>query len=165
MADGKKNVFLTYGLIILVILVIDIVGGYFIGKKILNYAYNIEGLVEDAGGEGSEGGESGDESEQPGTMIPLEAINLNPADSNGEIFSCDIVLEVKDQLVVGELTIRNAQLMDNLSSYLALKTVQELGDAKKWELYRKEMVEIINSVLTKGDISNLYIKQKIIQFE
>jgi len=164
MAESKKNL-ITYGVIILVILIVDIIGGYFIGKKLLNYAYNTEGLQESIEGESSEDKESNGESGQLGTMINLEAINLNPANSMGEIFSCEIVLEIKDEMVAIEVNNRNAQVMDKLSSYLSMKTVEELGDAKQWEIYRKEMVDIINSVLTDGEISSLYIKQKIIQFE
>ena len=164
MAEGKKKL-ITYGGIILVILIIDIVGGYFVGKKLLTYVYNTEGLQESIEGESSEENEGDGETAELGTMINLEAINLNPANSMGEIFSCEIVLEVMDELIATELNNRNAQVMDRLSSYLSMKTVEELGDAKRWEIYRKEMVDIINSVLTNGDISNLYIKQKIIQFE
>ena len=164
MAEGKKKL-ITYGVIILVILIIDIIGGYFVGKKLLTYVYNTEGLRESIEGESSDDKKGDDESGQLGTMINLEAINLNPANSMGEIFSCEIVLEVMDELIATELNNRNAQVMDRLSGYLSMKTVEELGDAKRWEIYRKEMVDIINSVLTNGDISNLYIKQKIIQFE
>lgn len=164
MAEGKKKL-ITYGGIILVILIIDIVGGYFVGKKLLTYVYNTDELQENIEDESSEEQEDNGESGQLGTMINLEAINLNPANSMGEIFSCEIVLEVMDELLATELNNRNAQIMDRLSGYLSMKTVEELGDAKRWEIYRKEMVDIINSVLTNGDISNLYIKQKIIQFE
>lgn len=164
MAEGKKKL-ITYGGIILVILIIDIVGGYFVGKKLLTYVYNTDELQENIEDESSEEQEDNGESGQLGTMINLEAINLNPANSMGEIFSCEIVLEVMDELIATELNNRNAQIMDRLSGYLSMKTVEELGDAKRWEIYRKEMVDIINSVLTNGDISNLYIKQKIIQFE
>lgn len=164
MAEGK-NKLITYGVIILVILIIDIIGGYFVGKKLLTYVYNTDELQESIEDESSEDKEDDGESGQLGTMINLEAINLNPANSMGEIFSCAIVLEVMDELIATELNNRNAQIMDRLSGYLSMKTVEELGDAKRWEIYRKEMVDIINSVLTNGDISNLYIKQKIIQFE
>ena len=164
MAEGKKKL-ITYGGIILVILIIDIIGGYFVGKKLLTYVYNTDELQESIEDESSEDKEDNGESGQLGTMINLEAINLNPANSMGEIFSCEIVLEVMDELLAKELNDRNAQIMDRLSGYLSMKTVEELGDAKRWEIYRKEMVDIINSVLTNGDISNLYIKQKIIQFE
>ncbi|MBN1290279.1 MAG: flagellar basal body-associated FliL family protein [Candidatus Latescibacteria bacterium] len=165
MADGKNKSIIMYGVIILVILIVDIVGGYFIGKKVLNYVYNTEGLQENVNGEDTEDKQVKDDTGVPGTMITLEPINLNPANSNGEIFSCDIVLEAKDAVVITELGTRNAQIMDKISTYLSLKTVQELNDAKLWDGYRKEMTDLINSLLSGGEISNIYIKQKIIQFE
>ena len=164
MADNK-NTLLKYIVIILVILMINIFGGYFIARKILDYTYSTEEFTSSESEDEKEGDEFGDVSGPPGQMINLDAINLNPSQSTGEIFSCDIVLEARDPEVVAELETRNVQIMDRLSGYLALKTVQELGDAGKWDQYRREMAELVNSLLTKGKISNLYIKQKIIQFE
>jgi flagellar basal body-associated protein FliL len=162
MAD--KNALLKYTVIILVIVMIDLVAGFFIARKILNYAYNTNNVTEVSGTGEQSTEESTNQPEPPGTMVPLEPINLNPSQSNGEIFSCDIVLEAKDPLVITELGVRNPQIMDKISGYLSLKTVQELSDAKQWDQYRKEMIDLVNSVLTNGKITNLYIKQKIIQF-
>ena len=163
MAAGGKNTLLTYIIVILVILAVNLFGGYFIAQRILNYTYRTDDL-NTLTEKKSENVETNQVSGLPGTPVPLDPINLNPANSNGEIFSCDLILEAKDPLVVKELGDRNVQIVDKIANYLSLKTVQELSDAKMWDQYRKEMIDLINSVLTTGKISNLYIKQKIIQY-
>ena len=164
MAASTKNALLIYIIIILVILAVNLIGGYMISKRILNYTYSTDSLdtmTESKSEEKSPTQAAG----PPGEPVQLDPVNLNPAGSSGEIFSCEIILEA-NTVVAAELKLptKNAQIMDKLVGYLSLKTVQELGDAKMWDQYRKEMTDLINSVLTTGKISNLYIKQKIIQF-
>lgn len=166
MAVSAKNTLLIYIIVILVILAVNLIGGYVISQKILNYTYSTDSL--DTMSESKDEEEKGtvQDTGPPGTSVALDPINLNPAGSSGEIFSCQIVLEVKDPLVIEELKLqlRKDQIMDKISGYLSLKTVQELADAKLWDQYRKEMTDLINSLLTSGKINNLYIKEKIIQF-
>ncbi len=161
---SDKNTFMKYIIIILVILAINIIGGYIIAKKILDYTYDTDNFSESEV-ESEEGGNSSELGEQTDIMVTLDAINLNPANSSGEIFSCEIVLEVNSEEDKTDLTTRNPQVMDTLANYLSLKTVSELADASKWDQYRREMIELINSLFNNDKINNLYIKQKIIQFE
>jgi len=165
MAAGAKNTLLIYIIIILVILAVNLIGGYFISQKIMNYTYSTDSLDTMTESKSEEEKGPTQDTGPPGEPVQLDPVNLNPAGSSGEIFSCDIILEA-NIVVAAELKLpaKNAQIMDKLSGYLSLKTVQELGDAKLWDQYRKEMTDLINSVLTTGKINNLYIKQKIIQF-
>ena len=166
MATSAKNTLLIYIIVILVILAVNLIGGYVISQKILNYTYSSDNLDTLTESKSEEEKGAVQDTGPPGTSVPLDPVNLNPAGSSGEIFSCKIVLEVKDQLVIDELKsqLRKDQIMDRISSYLSLKTVQELGDAEMWDKYRKEMTDLVNSVLTDGKINNLYITEKIIQF-
>ena len=83
----------------------------------------------------------------------------------GDILSIDIVIEAVDQEVVDELVLRDIEIRDKLSSYLAFKTVDELNNQENWEEYKKEMVDIVNRSLSSGTVSALYIPSKIIQFQ
>lgn len=159
MAGLKSN--LNFIIIILVIIVVDVVGGYIIGKKVLvPYAYNTpESMMESE----SAGIEEGEVSSEPGLRRELEAINLNPANSAGEVFSCQITLEAASQEVIDELTLRDPQVKDIILTYLSFKTIPEISDVSRREEYRKDIIEKINSVLTSGQISNLYITQWILQ--
>ena len=162
---GDKNVIFKYIIAILVILAINIYLGSVIAKKILDVTYNTEDLDTMSG----DSGESDEDSGEPGVLgVPLEldAINLNPYNSSGEIFSGIIVLEASVEDGTAEFTDRMNQIMDTLSSYLAMKTVQELSDQKQWDTYRKEMMEILNNdVMQKTKVINLYVKQKLIQYD
>jgi flagellar basal body-associated protein FliL len=163
MADEKKGSLTKLLIIVLVILVVDIVGGLVIGVKvIIPMLYNTEAT----GTESDKVKEEAKEDAPPAVTIKhsLEPINLNPRNSSGDIFSIDIVLEATDQLVVDELTTRDYEIRDKLSSYLAFKTVDELNNPENWELYKKEMMEIINKSLTAGMITGFYIPSKIIQY-
>ena len=164
MADDKKGSFTKLILIILIVVIVDIVGGYIIGKKILlPMAYKTDETeeisnVSDVEKKGTVDGT------MPGLLRPLDPINLNPANSSGEIFSCQLTLETMDQKVVDELTTRDPQIKDIILNYLSFMNAQELNDVTRREQYRKDLIKKINSVLTTGLISNLYITQWILQF-
>ena len=157
---GKSG--MNFFVIILVILIIDVVGGYFIGKKLLiPMAYETQESVMETSSSDSEEGESG--AEEPGLPLQLEPINLNPKDSSGEVFSCTLTLSAVEAIVIEELKSRDSQIIDLILNYLSAKTIPELSDVEKREKYRKEIIQKINSILTKGNVTNLYITQWIIQ--
>jgi len=149
-------------IIILAILAIDIVGGLFVGMKVIIPMLYPTQETESSSEETTEITESG--VSQPGIIHALDPININPRNSSGDILSIEIVLEATDQKVIDELTMRDYEIRDKLSSYLAFKTATELNDQANWEQYKKEMVELINGSLTAGQIMGLYIPSKIIQF-
>jgi len=160
-AGGKSN--LSFMIIILVIVIVDVVGGYFIGRKVMvPYTYEREvGIAEEKSPEAGKEREEG--STIPGQQYPLEPINLNPANSEGEIFSCTLTLVTHDAELLPELEQRETQIIDIILNYLSAKTTVELNDVTNRETYKKEIIEKINSVLTTGQITNLYITQWIIQ--
>ncbi len=151
--------------IIFIVLIVDIIGGYIIGSKvIIPVFYKTDELAEN-NVVSDESTEKGGEAKVLGISKPLDSINLNPSDSNGEIFACNIVLEAENQIVIDEITLRNYEIMDKLSTYLSFKTVYELNDPNNWEKYKKDMFDLVNSSLTSGKITYLYVPFKIIQFE
>lgn len=155
------NILKVAGLIFAVLLV-NIVGGYFIGTKvIIPMLYKPDEMFETT--EVPEEGAS-QEVTAPGVTKALDSINLNPRNSSGEFFSIDIVLETQDEAIIAELNERNFEVLDKLSTYLSYKTVDELNDPMNWEKYRKEMIVILNKMLRNGTITYIHIPQKIIQF-
>jgi len=165
MAEDKKSSTKRMIIIILIILLVVNIGGFLIGVKvIIPMFYEQEEFMdisEDSEIETSM--ESG--TRAPGIKKALESINLNPAGSSGEIFSCDIVLEASDQMVADEITARDYEIQDKLATYLSFKTVDELNDPNNWIKFRKDMLNIVNSILAEGEIISIHIPQKIIQFE
>ena len=165
MADDNKRTFGKLIGIILVILIISSIGGYIIGKKVLiPYIYKTDDLSESIVEEETKS-KSEDQSNIPGILLSLEAINLNPKDSAGEIFSCELTLEAKDQKIIDELGNRNSQIKDIILTYLRNKTAQELNDVTKIDQYKLDIIDGINSVLTSGTIINLYIGQWITTYD
>ena len=165
MSDNKGSVVRTLTIIIVVIIV-DVIGGFYIGTKvIIPMLYKNE---EVAGAPAEEENEKDKKKGEEVLLAPvqksLEPINLNPANSSGEILSCQIVLASSEQSVVDEITAKEIEIRDKVSTYLSFKTVAELNDPANWEIYRKEMSDIVNSSLTSGKITSLMIPQKIIQF-
>ena len=163
---GDKNTVLKYIIAILVILAINIFLGSIIAKKILDTTYNTEELDTLNSNDGeSDDGDDGD-SESFGQSVGPIDINLNPRNSSGEIFSCSISLELPEDDENDEFTKRTNQIMDKLSSYLAMKTVEELNDQKQWDNYRKDMMDIINNeIFNKSKVINLFVTSKIIQYD
>ncbi|MFC1692529.1 flagellar basal body-associated protein FliL [Candidatus Latescibacterota bacterium] len=164
MADGKKGSVGNVILIILVILGVDIIGGYIIAKKlIIPYVYNT--------GESLEGTENSEieieigKSEMHGFVKDLGSFNFNPANSSGEILSCQLILATDAQGAIDELTTREPQIRDIILTYLSLKSIQELNDVTNREGFKRDLIDRVNSVLTSGKISDLYITDWILTFD
>ena len=158
----KKGSMMKMLIIIGVVLLVDVVGGFLIGTKvIIPMLYD----TEDVAAEQEEVEESGDAPAAPGIKHELEPININPRNSMGDILSIDIVLEATDQAVIDELTLRDIEIRDKLSSFLAFKSVDELNNQENWDGYKSEMIGIVNQSLSSGKLSALYIPSKIIQFQ
>lgn len=165
MADDKKSSMMSTIIIILIVMLVVNIVSFLVGVKvIIPMFYESEEIIDTVQESSSETGiQSG--TRVPGIKKALESMNLNPAGSSGEIFSCDIVLEAPDDVVVNEITTRDYEIMDKLSTYLSFKTINELNDPNNWVKFRKDMLNIVNSILTEGEIIALHIPQKIIQFE
>lgn len=158
---GDKKTLIKIAVIALVVLVVDVAAGYLIFKTVIPKIYRTEGIAAE------KKGKEDNASPVPGLQKALAPINLNPANSGGEILSAEIVLEARaeDQLVIDEITAREAQIQDILSTYLSFKTVAELNDITKRDQFKKEMLDKLNSVLKQGKLTGLYTKSWIIQFE
>jgi flagellar FliL protein len=158
---GEKKTLMKIAVIAAIILVVDVAAGYLILKFVIPNLYPREEITAEQKEKNKK------ETSVPGLQKALAPINLNPANSGGEILSTEIVLEAgaEDQLVIDEIGSREAQIQDILSTYLSFKTVAELNDITKREQYKKEMLDKLNSVLKQGKLTGLYTKSWIIQFE
>ncbi|MBA7587454.1 hypothetical protein ES708_29483 [subsurface metagenome] len=145
------------------VLIVDIVGGYFIGKKILiPIAYDTDETMGNSEVSDDNVGVA-PELEMPFSRT-LDSVNLNPAGSTGEIFSCQFTVGANEEAVIQELEKRDPQIKDIILSYLKVKTVSELNDVSKLEEIKSDIKARINSVLTSGEITHLYVTDWILQF-
>lgn len=161
MAITRKRI-IQIAVFVLLFLVFDVVAGYLILKVVIPRIYSA-GQTSKEEKKKEEAKKA--EEEAPPVQKALAPINLNPSQSSGEILSTEIVLEAKDQAVIDEATLREAQIDDMLITYLSFKTVTELNDIAKRDQYKKEMLAAVNSVLKSGKMTGLYTKSWIIQFE
>jgi len=160
---ADKKSMMSFMIIVVAILLLDIVGGYVIVKKfVIPQAYEAP-TMQSGKVETTEAEEGSPEATAPGLPFELEPINLNPANSDGDIFSCQFTLEADDQVVIDELNQRVPQIKDIILNYLAVKTIPELSDVVQREEYRKDLIQRINAVLTSGKVKNMYITQWILQ--
>lgn len=165
MADEeKKSSKMKMLIIILVVLAVDIIGGLVIGMKVIVPMLYSNPQTEEV--ENQEDAEQEDGPAEPGLKHALEPININPRNSMGDILSIDIVLETADQTVVDELVLRDFEIRDKISSFLAFRSVDELNNQENWDSYKQEMLTLVNNSLSsEGEVTAIYIPNKIIQFQ
>ena len=157
----KRDRIIKIAVIVAAVIVADVVAGFAIYKFAIPMLYKGHKVVTVA----EDKKKSGKEKEEGASVLKaLESINLNPANSNGEILSTEIVIEAP-QPVVDEITLREPQIRDTIQTYLSYKSVAELNDVTKRDLYKREILEKINAALQKGKATALYTKVWIIQFE
>ena len=166
MADesGKKPLWVKIAMIAAVILVVDIVAGFLIFKYAIPMIYKTEQTAPGEEKEKKKKGKDGKDEEAPVLQKALEAININPAMSSGELLSTEIVLETREQSAIDEFTAREAEMRDLIMTYLSYKDVASLNDISKREQYKKEILEKINALLKNGKFTGFYTKSWIIQF-
>jgi flagellar basal body-associated protein FliL len=156
----KKSILVKIAVIVAIVLVADVVGGYFIVKFAIPALYKTpEGAVVK-----EKSKKKGTKPESPGEQRVLEPINLNPANSAGEVLATEIVIEAEEKAVIEEVTLRDAQVRDIIHSYFASKTVPELGDITRRGQFKKDLMNNVNAVLKSGKITSLYFKSWFIQY-
>lgn len=165
MADesAKRPLWIKIAVIAGIILVVDVVAGFLIFKYAIPMVYKTEQTKAEEKKEKKKG-KDGKELETPLLQKSLEAININPAQSSGEILSTEIVLETREQAAIDEFTAREAEMRDLIMTYLSYKDVASLNDISKRELYKKEILTKINALLKNGKFTGFYTKSWIIQF-
>jgi flagellar FliL protein len=101
--------------------------------------------------------------EQTQVMV-IKDIIVNPAGTNGTRFLLTTVgLEIPSPELKLELEGKEVQTRDILNTILTSKGLEELTTPQFKELLRKEILEKLNSTLTKGKIKNIYFSKFIIQ--
>jgi len=101
--------------------------------------------------------------EQTQVMV-IKDIIVNPAGTNGTRFLLTTVgMEIPSPELKLELEAKEIQTRDILNTILTSKGLEELTVPQYKELLRKEILEKLNSTLTKGKIKNIYFSKFIIQ--
>lgn len=103
----------------------------------------------------------GVERELPVYEIPLETFTVNLKDSNFRRYlRAEISVETHDKKVISELAEKEYKIRDTINTVLSNKTVADLADR---QALKHELIDAINSHLTKGKVMGLYFNEFLIQ--
>lgn len=106
--------------------------------------------------------EEHEEKDSTGPVIPLETFIINLAGSKGrKVAKVNMELEVKGEKVQEEIERRKPQIRDIIIITLSSKTYEEVSTKEGKDALRTEIKDTINSLLTKGRISNVYFTEFI----
>lgn len=98
------------------------------------------------------------------TVFPLKSFVINLADKNGKRYlRTTLELEMSDEILKEEIEQRRAQVKNNILMILSLKTSEEARSPEGKTAYVNEIIEKLNSFLTKGTITNVYFTEFVIQ--
>ncbi len=94
-------------------------------------------------------------------QYPVTAITTNLEGTS--IIQIQLTLQTMNVKVVAELTARSAQVDDSVISVLHGMSSQELFALNGRMILKKKLIHLINSYLTSGKITAVYIQSLIVQ--
>lgn len=99
-----------------------------------------------------------------GQVYTMKSISVNPLFSKGTRFVvAGLAVEFSRKDLETELKNRDPQIRDALIRYFRRHTTDQMLDVAFQENSRRELTQMINSLLTKGDIDSLYYIELILQ--
>jgi len=99
-----------------------------------------------------------------GPIYPLDTFIVNLADKGGKRYlRITIDLELDGKELEGEVTKRLPQVRDSILTILPTKRFEDISSAKGKTALRDQMLERINGMLARGQITNIYFKEFVIQ--
>lgn len=113
--------------------------------------------------------ENGQDSQVPveellGPIFPLDTFIVNLADKGGNRYlRLTIALELNSQELESEVVKRLPQVRDSILTILPTKRFEDISSAKGKTALRDQMLERINGMLARGQITNIYFKEFVVQ--
>ena len=100
-----------------------------------------------------------------GPLYPLTPItvNLKTADEKDTYLIATLSLELDDKLLSNELDDKNAVIRDEIILILSNKTLEDVSSELGKQKICEEIKKKLNSMLSDGEIRNVYIVKFIIQ--
>jgi len=99
-----------------------------------------------------------------GPIYPLDPFTVNLVSANADRYlKCKIDLELDSPDLQKEIDKKLPAIRDMIIQILSSKTVEEIQTAKGKEKLKEEIKRKINSILTTGQIRNVYFTQFVIQ--
>ena len=99
-----------------------------------------------------------------GPIFSLDTFIVNLADKGGKRYlRMTIDLELDGEELESEVTKRLPQVRDSILTILPTKHFKDISSAKGKTELRDQMLERINGMLARGQITNIYFKEFVIQ--
>jgi flagellar FliL protein len=99
-----------------------------------------------------------------GPIFPLDTFIVNLADKGGKRYlRVSIDLELDSEKLESEIKKRLPQIRDSILSILPTKRFEDISSAKGKTDLRDQMLASINELLARGQITNIYFKEFVVQ--
>ena len=99
-----------------------------------------------------------------GPIFPLDTFIVNLADKGGKRYlRVTIDLELDSKELESEVAKRLPQVRDSILTILPTKSFEDISSAKGKTTLRDQMLERINGLLARGQITNIYFKEFVVQ--
>ena len=99
-----------------------------------------------------------------GPIYPLDTFIVNLTDKGGKRYlRITIDLELDDEELESEVAKRLPQVRDSILTILPTKRFEDISSAKGKTALRDQMLERINGLLARGQITNIYFKEFVVQ--
>ena len=99
-----------------------------------------------------------------GPIFPLETFIVNLADKGGKRYlRVTIDLELDSEELEGEVAKRLPQVRDSILTILPSKRFEDISSVQGKTALRDQILERINGMLARGQITNIYFKEFVVQ--
>ena len=99
-----------------------------------------------------------------GPIFPLDTFIVNLADKGGKRYlRITIDLELDGKELESEVAIRLPQVRDSILTILPTKRFEDISSERGKTALRDQMLARINGMLARGQITNIYFKEFVIQ--
>jgi flagellar FliL protein len=99
-----------------------------------------------------------------GPIFPLDTFIVNLADKGGKRYlRITIDLELDSKELESEVAKRLPQVRDSILTILPTKRFEDISSAQGKTALRDQMLERINGMLARGQITNIYFKEFVVQ--
>lgn len=99
------------------------------------------------------------------TLFSMGDLIVNPSGAESRFFIVSIVLEHRqsDRRLPDELKSKTPLIKDRMIFYFSRLTVEDLQDVDNREVFKEDLIKLINGLLVEGRITSVLFDQYVIQ--
>lgn len=90
-------------------------------------------------------------------------LNLDTSGNRQQFIRAEVVLEADGKRAISELERRKPQIRDHFISLIRSRSAEQLSNEAGMELLRFEMMQDVNGLISKGEVTNVFFIDLIIQ--